>query len=191
MSNCRNLSNYWPLVGPNGPPKLREVRIASTSSFGDNECASLLGRCASTLRVLVLNECVSLTNASFLHISSMRLREIQLNRCENVGDPSLRAIAEECPLIAKLSMQACDLSDGTFVFGGDERAVFRSLRFLDLGFCAKVTEVALRNLIVSLADRRTGVPAGYVTIVANSTAVRTNELHELVPDYEKFVDLRL
>nr|XP_020845029.1 leucine-rich repeat-containing protein 29 isoform X4 [Phascolarctos cinereus] len=132
---------------PKGPPPhLTSLRLAYCSLLKDKSVISLAQGLGSSLKVLDLSSCVSLTNSSLLAISASlpQLTVLHLAWCKEITDSGLLGLVDPGE---KLPPEPLAPSQETPKQLTPSLLMLRALQELDLTACSKLTDTSLAQVL--------------------------------------------
>ncbi|XP_012868318.1 PREDICTED: leucine-rich repeat-containing protein 29-like isoform X3 [Dipodomys ordii] len=144
------------------PPPLTSLRLAYCSSLKDASVLSMIPVLSSSLRVLDLSSCVTLTNRTMQAICSYltHLSVLRLAWCKELCDWGLLGLEEpnEEPALgpqshAELKHQASDSTDPSPQPQGPSLLKLQALQELDLTACSKLTDASLAKVTLDAITR--------------------------------------
>ncbi|XP_072492119.1 uncharacterized protein [Notamacropus eugenii] len=125
---------------PKGPPPhLTSLRLAYCSLLKDKSVISLAQELGSSLKVLDLSSCVSLTNSSLIAISANlpQLTVLRLAWCKEITDSGLLGLVDPSEELPPAPLESPRPS----------LLMLRALQELDLTACSKLTDTSLAKVL--------------------------------------------
>lgn len=163
LGGCSNISHNGLFLLSVYLKDLRVLNLRSCWHINDNGIANIAGHhdysapCVvhyniygnHLLESLTLQDCQHLSDEALRYISVglKRLKKINLSFCVSISDRGLKYIAE-MPELEELNLRSCDnISDrGIGHLSGSETGTASKLKLLDVSFCDKISDVALRYM---------------------------------------------
>lgn len=155
LAGCSKITNhslfYISMLRKVKKLNLRSCRMISDSGIADLCNTSGLENSRRTLEELCLQDCQKLTDESLRHISLglPELEKINLSFCVSITDTGLKSISR-IGTLRDLNLRSCDnISDIGIGFLAENGL---NLHFLDVSFCANITDSAMRHIASGISS---------------------------------------
>ena len=155
LSWCINITDFGIIngFGQGKCTNLVSIALNGCKNLTDNAIHALLTNCPS-IQSLSLAHLPAIQDSVMINFAQQlkNLRMLSLNGCGNIRDPSIVAIAKNCPELESISMFSLDITDASVV---SIAQYCPKLKSLSISGCSKVTDegaskISKLNLLTSL-----------------------------------------
>ena len=116
-----------------------------------------------------LNGCVNLTDevvSSIMEHHGSTLKMLNLDSCKKITDASMTSIANNCPLLSDLDVSKCSITDSGIATLAHAKQL--NLQIFSISGCSFVSEKSLADLI-NLGETLVGLNIQHCNAISSST----------------------